>query len=366
VVLVKNVDPVTEQDVSKLRMQAMGEFNAKLEAQTQAKQKEYAGLIAAVSTPEQAAQLSARAAEETQKGEQQKQAALKEIETKLALYKKFGNIQPIAEQIAKDGRVSQATPALVSDDGRTALLQVVPKSAPADTQTIELIKDMRNKQGVFADVSQVMQVTGSAALEADVNEKLAAALPVYLIVIVGLSFILLLVAFRSVLIPIKATFGFLMSLAAMLGFIVAVFQWGWFGITDAPGPIVSFIPIIGMGILFGLAMDYEFFLVSGMHEAYSKTKDVKHSIADGFALGAKVVTAAALIMVSIFAAFVFNPDQTIQSIGLGLAVGIAVDAFIVRMLFVTAVMQLLGKAAWWLPRWLSRIIPNVSIEGKER
>jgi RND superfamily putative drug exporter len=366
VVLVKNVDPVTEQDVLKLRMQAMGEFNAKLEAQTQAKHKEYAGLIAAVSTPEQAAQLSARAAEETQKGEQQKQAALKEIETKLALYKKFGNIQPIAEQIAKDGRVSQATPALVSDDGRTALLQVVPKSAPADTQTIELIKDMRNKQGVFADVSQVMQVTGSAALEADVNEKLAAALPVYLIVIVGLSFILLLVAFRSVLIPIKATFGFLMSLAAMLGFIVAVFQWGWFGITDAPGPIVSFIPIIGMGILFGLAMDYEFFLVSGMHEAYSKTKDVKHSIADGFALGAKVVTAAALIMVSIFAAFVFNPDQTIQSIGLGLAVGIAVDAFIVRMLFVTAVMQLLGKSAWWLPRWLSRIIPNVSIEGKER
>jgi len=365
-VLVKDIKPVTDQDVSKLRMQAMAEFNAKVQEQTQAQQQEYAGLIAAISTPEQAAELATRAAEETKKGEQQKQAAIKEIEEKLALYKKFGNVQPIAEQLAKDGRVSQATPALVSKDGRTALLQVISKSSPSDAQTIELIHDIRGKSGVFAEVSPVMQVTGSAALESDVNEKLTAALPLYLTVIIGLSFVLLLVAFRSILIPIKATLGFLMSLAAMRGFMGAVFQWGWFGIADAPGPIVSFIPIIGMGILFGLAMDYEFFLVSGMHEAYSKTKDVKHSIADGFALGAKVVTAAALIMVSIFAAFVFNPDVTIQSIGLGLAVGIAIDAFIVRMLFVTAVMQLLGNAAWWLPKWLGRIIPNVSIEGKER
>jgi putative drug exporter of the RND superfamily len=366
IVLVQDVEPVTEQDVSTLRRQAMTVFNAEVARQTQAKQQQYAKLMATVSTPEQAAQISAKIAEEAAKGEQQKQAALKNIDEQMALYKKFGNIQPIAEQIMKDNRVSQATPALVSEDGRTALLQVISKNAPSDSQTIKLIEDMRDNNGAFASITQSIQITGSAALEADVNKKLAAALPIYLSVIVGLSFILLLVAFRSVLIPIKATLGFLMSLAVMMGFIVATFQWGWFGITDAPGPIVSFIPIIGMGILFGLAMDYEFFLVSGMHETYSKTKDVKHSIADGFALGAKVVTAAALIMVSIFAAFVFSPDQTIQSIGLGLAVGIAVDAFIVRMLFVTAVMQLLGKAAWWLPRWVGRIIPNVSIEGKER
>ena len=176
---------------------------------------------------------------------------------------------------------------------------------------------------------------------------------------------LLVVAFRSILIPIKATIGFLLSVLAMFGSMVAVFQWGWFGLSDAPGPIVSFIPIISIGILFGLAMDYEFFLVSSMHEVFAQTKNAKQAVVTGFGVGSKVVTAAAIIMISVFAGFISNHDATIQAIGFGLAVGILVDAFIIRMTIVPAVMTLLGKAAWWLPKWLDKRLPHVSIEGEE-
>ena len=150
----------------------------------------------------------------------------------------------------------------------------------------------------------------------------------------------------------------------MFGALVAVFQWGWLGIADAPGPIVSFIPIIAIGILFGLAMDYEFFLVSGMHESYVRTKDAKKAVIDGFGMGSKVVTAAGVIMVSVFAGFIFNHDATIQAIGFGLAIGIFIDAFLVRMTIVPAIMTLLGKRAWWLPKWLDKRLPHISIEGE--
>ncbi|MBQ69804.1 hypothetical protein CL689_07185 [Candidatus Saccharibacteria bacterium] len=172
------------------------------------------------------------------------------------------------------------------------------------------------------------------------------------------------IAFRSILIPLKATLGFLLSVVAMFGALVAVFQWGWFGITDAPGPIVSFIPIIAIGILFGLAMDYEFFLVSGMQESYHHKKDAKAAIVRGFALGSRVVVAAGLIMVAVFAGFVGNHDATIQSIGFALAIGILVDAFIVRLVIVPIVMSFLGRAAWWLPKWLEKRLPKISIEGE--
>jgi RND superfamily putative drug exporter len=152
----------------------------------------------------------------------------------------------------------------------------------------------------------------------------------------------------------------------MFGAMVAVFQWGWFDIAEAPGPLMTFIPILAIGILFGLAMDYEFFLVSSMREAFvhSKDKDARKAVVEGFGLGAKVVTAAGLIMVFVFAGFIFSHDATIQAIGLGLAVGILVDAFFVRMTIVPAVMTLLGRAAWWMPKWLQKIVPHVSIEGE--
>ena len=149
----------------------------------------------------------------------------------------------------------------------------------------------------------------------------------------------------------------------MFGAMVAIFQWGWLGISAAPGPIVSFIPIIAIGILFGLAMDYEFFLVSSMQEAYHHNKNAKQAVLKGFALGSRVVVAAGFIMVSVFAGFINNHDSTIQSIGFALAIGIFVDAFIVRMIIVPVVMSYLGKSAWWLPKWLEKRMPKISIEG---
>jgi RND superfamily putative drug exporter len=174
------------------------------------------------------------------------------------------------------------------------------------------------------------------------------------------------VAFRSILVPIKATLGFLLSVLAMFGAMVAIYQWGWLGIATAPGPIISFIPIIAIGVLFGLAMDYEFFLVSSMHETHMHTKDAKKAVINGFGIGSKVVTAAAIIMVSVFAGFITNTDQTIQTIGFGLAAGVLLDAFVVRMTIVPAVMTLLGNSAWWLPKWLDKIVPHISIEGNEK
>ena len=151
----------------------------------------------------------------------------------------------------------------------------------------------------------------------------------------------------------------------MFGALVAVYQWGWFGIASAPGPIVSFVPIIAIGVLFGLGMDYEFFLVSSMHEVHLHTKDAKQAVITGFGIGSKVVTAAALIMVCVFAGFITNSDGTVQAIGFGLALGVFLDAFIVRMTIVPAIMALIGGVAWWLPKWLDRIIPHISIEGEE-
>ncbi len=284
---------------------------------------------------------------------------------KNAQYAQLYQLGKVAASIAKVNNVASATPAMVTADGKSGLIQVIPKTAPSDKKTSDLITYLRNNQaksGGNKDVS--LAITGTAALQDDISQKLAKALPVYLAVVVGLSIILLLVAFRSILVPIKATVGFLLSVFAMFGAMVAVFQWGYLGLA-ASAPIVSFIPIIGIGILFGLAMDYEFFLVSSMHETYTHTKDAKKSVVTGFSLGAQVVTAAAVIMVAVFGGFIGNEDTTIKSIGLGLAVGIFVDAFIVRMTFVPAVMTLLGKSAWWLPKWLDRILPKVSIEGEE-
>jgi RND superfamily putative drug exporter len=299
---------------------------------------------------------------------QMQQAAQVQLEAQVEQYARLHQLGIVAERIGKLDNVANATPGLATTDGESGVIQVTADSAPADQPTLDLIKTLRDpsKQKELTDSSSVkMGVTGSTALQGDINQKLTNALPLYLGTVIGLSFILLIVAFRSILIPIKATLGFLLSVLAMFGVLVAVFQWGWFGIAAAPGPIVSFIPIIAIGVLFGLAMDYEFFLVSSMHESYSHTKDARRAVLEGFGMGSKVVTAAGIIMVSVFAGFISNHDITIQAIGFGLAFGILIDAFVVRMTIVPAVMTLLGKSAWWLPRWLERIIPHVSIEGEE-
>jgi RND superfamily putative drug exporter len=203
-------------------------------------------------------------------------------------------------------------------------------------------------------------------VQIDISNRLGAALLPFGIIVVGLSILLLMLVFRSVLVPIKAALGFLLSVVASFGVVVAVFQWGWFSEFTGvePGPILSFMPVLLMAVLFGLAMDYEVFLVSGMREQYVHGASPKRAIERGFGGAARVVTAAALIMFFVFFAFVPEGSGVIKVIALGLACGILFDAFLVRMTLVPAVMTLLGKSAWWLPRWLDRLLPNVDIEGE--
>lgn len=367
-VVVEGLPAVSDVERDFIRQSALAEYAKQATATAAAQQAMFEQKIAAAVTPEQQLALQEEVASAQASGEAQKAAALQAIEENVAAYAKYVQLKKVAENIAKLDNVAQVLPAKVTDDGTKGIIQVIPKSAPSEAATADLIRNLRDvavRKKVTSSSSATLAVTGSTALQEDINAKLAAALPVYLAVVVGLSLILLILAFRSILVPLKATLGFLLSVAAMFGALVAVFQWGWLDIAHAPGPIVSFIPIIAIGILFGLAMDYEFFLVSGMHEAYSHTKNATKSVVHGFGMGSKVVTAAGVIMVSVFAGFVFNHDSTIQALGFGLAFGILVDAFLVRMTIVPAIMTLLGKKAWWLPKWLERRLPHVSVEGEE-
>ena len=263
--------------------------------------------------------------------------------------------------------VAASVPASVSDDGRTAIFQVIPEEGPASETTESLVRDLRASTSEFEEQTGVpIAVTGQTAANIDVSAKLMEALPLYLGIVVGLSLILLLLVFRSILVPIIATAGFLLSLLASFGATVAIYQWGWFGdlfgVTN-PGPILSFLPIILIGVLFGLAMDYQVFLVSGMREAYVHGDQPRAAVRIGFSHGARVVTAAAIIMVSVFAGFVFSHLAMVRPIGFGLAFGVLLDAFVVRMTLVPAAMHLLGRHAWWLPAWLGRILPHADVEG---
>ncbi|MEU7994918.1 MMPL family transporter [Micromonospora sp. NPDC049060] len=274
-------------------------------------------------------------------------------------------IPQVTALIQRTENVLAVAPPQLSPDGRTALLGVVPKTGPTDEATETLVNDVRAEVGGFPDVDVLL--TGATAIGIDVSEKLSDALPVYLLLVVGLSVLLLMLVFRSLLVPVKAALGFLLTVAATFGITVAVFQQGHLADLvglDTPGPLVSFLPILLIGILFGLAMDYEVFLVSRMREDFVHGDTAQQATINGMGHGARVVTAAALIMISVFGGFVFLDDPVIKSMGFALAIGVAIDAFVVRMTIVPAVMSLLGKRAWWLPRWLDKILPNVDIEGE--
>lgn len=368
-VVVEGMPAVTDADKATVRAAAMAELSQQMEVAALAQQTQFENMMAEAQTPEQMYAVQAQIAEAQVAGEAQKQAALARIDSTVEQYAKYAQLKKIADAVATLDNVQTATPALVTDQGKEGLLQIIPKSSPSSTDTVALIETLRD-QAIWGEVSDVdgltMAVTGSTAMQEDVNARLSAALPKYLGIIVGLSLILLLLAFRSVVVPLKATLGYLLSVAAMFGAMVAVFQWGWFGIADAPGPIMSFIAILGAGLLFGLAMDYEFFLVSSIHEAYEDDpKHPKKAVVEGFGVGSKVVAAAAAIMVSVFAGFITNHEVAISAIGFGLAVGVFVDAYVVRMTIVPAVLSILGKAAWWLPSWLDRWLPHISIEGED-
>jgi RND superfamily putative drug exporter len=264
--------------------------------------------------------------------------------------------------------VATVTPAAFNKAGDTATITVVPDSKPSSTDTEDLVHAIRDKaDGVKADTDARVLVTGMTAMNIDFSQKLSDALIPYLALVVGLAFLLLMVVFRSILVPLKAALGFLLSVLAALGAVVAVFQWGWLagliGVEET-GPIMSMTPIFLIGVVFGLAMDYEVFLVTRMREAYVHGENPQQAVVTGFKHGARVVTAAAIIMISVFAGFISSSESMIKMMGFGLAIAVFFDAFVVRMAIVPAVLALLGKAAWWLPKWLDRALPNVDVEGE--
>ena len=277
-------------------------------------------------------------------------------------------INVVSDQLAAQEDVANVLPGQLTDDRTTGVIQVIPESGPAEAATEELVGSIRDLNGDLESQEDVhVGVAGTTAANIDVSQLLGEKLPLYLGVVMLISLLLLLMVFRSVLVPVIATLGFLLSVLASLGAVVAVYQWGWggalFGVHD-PGPILSFLPTLMVGILFGLAMDYQLFLVSGMREAYVHGHPARQAVVHGFRAGRSVVTAAAIIMISVFAGFIFSELSMIRPIGFALAGGVLLDAFVVRMLLIPAVMRLLGEKAWWLPRWLDKILPHVDVEGE--
>jgi uncharacterized membrane protein YdfJ with MMPL/SSD domain len=263
--------------------------------------------------------------------------------------------------------VAAVSPATQNEAGDLTVVKVTPTTGPSSDQTKDLVTALRDKATEIKDETGIQAfVTGTTALNIDTADTLNAALPKYVAVVVGLALLLLMIVFRSVLVPIKAAVGFLLSIAAAMGVVVWIFQDGHLadqlGVAST-GPIVSFLPILLIGILFGLAMDYEVFLVSRMREAFVHTGKARESVVTGYGHSGRVVTAAAIIMTAVFGAFLLSDDPIVKSIGLSLAVGVLADAFIVRMTLVPAVMALLGRRAWWMPKRLGRIVPELDIEG---
>lgn len=274
----------------------------------------------------------------------------------------------VGDDIKGIENVVAVAPATPNKAGDTATITVIPDAKPSSVTTEDLVHAIRGKGAeVKADTDATVLVTGSTAMNIDVSEKLNDALLPYLALVVGLAFLLLIVVFRSILVPLKAALGFLLSVMAALGAVVAVFQWGWFagllGVEET-GPVMSMMPIFMVGVVFGLAMDYEVFLVTRMREAYVHGEKPSQAVVTGFKYGARVVSAAAVIMMAVFAGFIGSSESMVKMIGFGLAIAVFFDAFIVRMAIVPAVLALLGKKAWWLPKWLDRALPNVDVEGE--
>ncbi|MGV9667898.1 MMPL family transporter [Nocardia niigatensis] len=271
----------------------------------------------------------------------------------------------VADSVRKLPDVAYVAPPQATQRAGQSLVMVVPASAPESQQTADLVHAIRDRVPAAVPGSEVA-VTGDTAVTIDVSQRLSASLAPFLAIVVGLSLVLLVVVFRSVAVPVKAALSFLLSVAAALGTTVAVFQWGWaadlFGVAKV-GPVVSVLPIILVGVLFGLAMDYQVFLVSGIREEWLHGRGAGAAIVAGTRHNARVVTAAATIMVAVFASFVFTDDAMVKPIAFALAVGVLIDAFAVRLTLVPAVLALLGRRAWWLPRGLDRVLPKLNIEG---
>ncbi|WP_425843505.1 MMPL family transporter [Agrococcus sp. TSP3-2-1] len=276
-------------------------------------------------------------------------------------------LEALADDLAEIPGVERIGSAFPDETVDTAIVQVIAETGPADPATADVVRAIRDAAPALEEEhGTAIAVTGATAVQIDVSQRLQDALLPFGIVVVSLAIVLLMLVFRSILVPVTAALGFIGSVLAAFGVVVAVMQWGW-GIEllhAEPGPILSFMPVLLMAVLFGLAMDYQMFLVSGMREAHAHGHGAVSAVRHGFAANARVVTAAALIMFFVFFAFVPEGMAMIKAIALGLAVGVAVDAFLVRMTLIPALMTLMGERAWWLPRWLDRAMPEMDVEGE--
>ncbi|CAL9463678.1 MMPL family transporter [Streptomyces sp. enrichment culture] len=276
--------------------------------------------------------------------------------------------QQAGDDIKALDNVVTVAPAAPNKAGDTATITVIPDAKPSSVTTEDLVHDIRAAGAdLKADSGADVLVTGATAMNIDVSQKLNDALVPYLVLVVGLAFLLLIVVFRSILVPLKAALGFLLSVLAALGAVVAVYQWGWLsglmGVEET-GPIMSMMPLFMVGVVFGLAMDYEVFLVTRIREAHIHGEKPSQAVVTGFRYSARVVTAAAVIMIAVFSGFIGSSDSMVKMIGFGLAIAVLFDAFVVRMAIVPAVLALLGDKAWWLPKWMDRALPNVDVEGE--
>ncbi|GGN33964.1 MMPL family transporter [Streptomyces fuscichromogenes] len=278
-----------------------------------------------------------------------------------------GTLAAVTSELRETKGTTSVSLAGMNKAGTTAILSLVPASGPNDDATKNLVTAVRDKSAQIGRAhGATLGITGFTALAIDVSDRLADVLPLYVAVVLGLSLIVLLLVFRSLLVPVMATLGFLLSVSAAFGLTTAVFQWGWLqsliGI-DATAPVVSLLPIIITGVLYGLAMDYQMFLVTSMREAHVHGQSALEATVTGFARASSVIVAAATIMVSVFAGFVFNAQPMIKQAGFALAAGILVDAFVIRMTLIPATMALAREKAWWIPAWLNRLLPDLDVEG---
>jgi RND superfamily putative drug exporter len=279
------------------------------------------------------------------------------------------DLAPLESAIAADPGVDSVAPLQANEDGTAGVIRVTPTSSPQDQDTTELVHRLRDDviPDALAGVDGArVYVGGQTATFIDLSDQLSARLPWFIAAVIGLSVLLLMMVFRSIAVPLKAAAMNLLSIGAAYGIIVAVFQWGWlkgvFGVEETV-PIISFMPMMLFAILFGLSMDYEVFLLSRVREEYLHRRDSDAAVVEGIAATARVITSAALIMISVFAAFILGDDVGIKMFGLGLAAAVFIDATLVRIVLVPATMKLLGDWNWWLPGWLDRLLPNLDIEG---
>lgn len=280
-----------------------------------------------------------------------------------------GQLSSIQSAVQNTPGVVAVTPPTLNQNGDTAILQVIPSTSPQDEKTADLVKDLRNNvlPSTVASSGTETFVAGNTASNIDVSDKISERMPLFFIVVIGLSLFLLAVVFRSVVLPLKAGLMNLLSIGGAYGALVIVFQWGWgkslIGVSK-DGPVESYLPMILFGIAFGLSMDYEVFLVSRIHEEYTHGREPKAAIYHGVGTTGKVVAAAGAIMVSVFLGFVLPDQRAIKEIGFGLGTAILIDAFLVRLILVPAVMTLLGRRAWYMPVWLDRVLPRINVEGE--